>query len=76
MRRLPVISSMVASAREKTDRAETILGNAASESKAASSIAGEAKEITTGIQQVRTSPGAIVDKKRFGRTNHGGGDGW
>uniref|UniRef100_A0A8B9VS96 Laminin subunit gamma 2 n=1 Tax=Anas zonorhyncha TaxID=75864 RepID=A0A8B9VS96_9AVES len=54
MRRLPVISSMVASAREKTDRAETILGNAASESKAASSIAGEAKEITTGIQQELT----------------------
>lgn len=63
MRRLPIISSMVASAREKTDRAETILGNAASESKAASSIAGEAKEITMGIQQVRTSPGAIAGKK-------------
>uniref|UniRef100_A0A8B9DJ99 Laminin subunit gamma 2 n=1 Tax=Anser cygnoides TaxID=8845 RepID=A0A8B9DJ99_ANSCY len=54
MRRLPIISSMVASAREKTDRAETILGNAASESKAASSIAGEAKEITMGIQQELT----------------------
>ncbi|NWI27035.1 LAMC2 protein, partial [Sula dactylatra] len=51
MRRLPIISSMVASAREKTDRAEAILGSAASESKAASSVAGEAKQITMGIQQ-------------------------
>ncbi|KFP19203.1 Laminin subunit gamma-2, partial [Egretta garzetta] len=51
MRRLPIISSMVASAKEKTDRAEAILGSAASESKAASSVAGEAKEITMGIQQ-------------------------
>ncbi|KGL99607.1 Laminin subunit gamma-2, partial [Charadrius vociferus] len=51
MRRLPIISSMVASAREKTGRAEAILGSAASESKAASSAAGEAKEITMGIQQ-------------------------
>ncbi|NXA11943.1 LAMC2 protein, partial [Sapayoa aenigma] len=51
MRRLPIITSMVSSAREKTDRAEAILGSAASESKAASSAAGEAKEITTGIQE-------------------------
>ncbi|XP_009074937.1 PREDICTED: laminin subunit gamma-2, partial [Acanthisitta chloris] len=51
MRRLPIISSMVTSAREKTDRAETTLGNAASQSKAASSTVGKAKEITTGIQQ-------------------------
>ncbi|NXI51249.1 LAMC2 protein, partial [Chloroceryle aenea] len=51
MRRLPIISSMVASAREKTDRAEGILGSAASETKAASSTAEEAKEITMGIQQ-------------------------
>ncbi|XP_050163325.1 laminin subunit gamma-2 [Myiozetetes cayanensis] len=51
MRRLPVISSMVSSAREKTDRAAAILGSAAAESKAASSAAGEAKEITTGIQE-------------------------
>ncbi|NXI94668.1 LAMC2 protein, partial [Psophia crepitans] len=51
MRRLPIISSMVTSARKKTDRAEAILGSAASESKAASSAAGEAKEITMGIQQ-------------------------
>ncbi|NXH19082.1 LAMC2 protein, partial [Bucco capensis] len=51
MRRLQIISSMVASAREKTDRAEVILGSATSESKAASSAAGEAKEISTGIQQ-------------------------
>ncbi|KAM6396451.1 laminin subunit gamma-2 isoform 1-T1 [Pluvialis apricaria] len=51
MRKLPIISSMVASAREKTGRAEAILGSAASESNAASSAAGEAKEITMGIQQ-------------------------
>ncbi|KFQ25454.1 Laminin subunit gamma-2, partial [Mesitornis unicolor] len=51
MRRLPIISSMVTSAREKTDRAEMILGSAASESKAASNTAVEVKEITTGIQQ-------------------------
>ncbi|NXF46855.1 LAMC2 protein, partial [Oceanites oceanicus] len=51
MRRLMIISSMVASAMEKTDRAEAILGSATSESKAASSAAGEAKEITMGIQQ-------------------------
>ncbi|XP_009953426.1 PREDICTED: laminin subunit gamma-2 [Leptosomus discolor] len=51
MRKLPIISSMVASAREKTDQAEAILGKATSESKAASSAAGEAKEITMGIQQ-------------------------
>ncbi|NXX41092.1 LAMC2 protein, partial [Tricholaema leucomelas] len=51
MRRLPIISSMVASAKEKTDRAEGILGSATSESKAASSAAEEAKEITMGIQQ-------------------------
>ncbi|XP_054689415.1 laminin subunit gamma-2 [Grus americana] len=51
MRRLPIISSMVASARERTDRAEAILGSAASQSKAASSAAAEAKEITMGIQQ-------------------------
>ncbi|NXR10761.1 LAMC2 protein, partial [Semnornis frantzii] len=51
MRRLPIISSMVASAREKTDRAEGILGSATSESKAANSAAEEAKEITMGIQQ-------------------------
>ncbi|KAF1595985.1 UNVERIFIED_CONTAM: Laminin subunit gamma-2, partial [Eudyptes robustus] len=51
MKRLSIISSMVASAREKTDRAEAILGSAASKSKAASSAAREAKEITMGIQQ-------------------------
>ncbi|NWW75750.1 LAMC2 protein, partial [Climacteris rufus] len=51
MRSLPIISSMVINAREKTDRAEGILGSASSESKAASSAAGEAKEITTGIQE-------------------------
>ncbi|NXK29207.1 LAMC2 protein, partial [Arenaria interpres] len=46
MRRLPIISSMVASAKEKTDRAEAILESAASESKAANSVAEAAKEIT------------------------------
>ncbi|XP_067997444.1 laminin subunit gamma-2 [Melanerpes formicivorus] len=51
MMRLQIISSMVASAREKTDRAEGILGSAASQSKAASSTAEEAKSITMGIQQ-------------------------
>ncbi|KAM9009328.1 laminin subunit gamma-2 [Ara ararauna] len=51
MRRLPIISSMVTSAREKTDRAESILASAASESKVARRAAGEAKEITMGIQQ-------------------------
>ncbi|NXF03389.1 LAMC2 protein, partial [Smithornis capensis] len=51
MRRLPIITSMVTSAKEKTDRAKGILGSATSESRAASSAAGEAKEITTGIQE-------------------------
>lgn len=77
MRRLPIISSMVTSAKEKTDQAEAILGSATSESKAASRVAGEAKEIATGIQQVRTGSGAIVSRKGFGRESHGGrGDGW
>uniref|UniRef100_A0A8C3N158 Uncharacterized protein n=1 Tax=Geospiza parvula TaxID=87175 RepID=A0A8C3N158_GEOPR len=51
MRRLPIISSMVTTAREKTDRAKGIVGSAASESKAGSSVAEEVKEITTGIQE-------------------------
>ncbi|XP_071422014.1 laminin subunit gamma-2 isoform X1 [Pithys albifrons albifrons] len=51
MRRLPIISNMVTSARDKTARAEAILGSAASESKAASSAAGEAKQISVGIQE-------------------------
>ncbi|NWI93781.1 LAMC2 protein, partial [Pitta sordida] len=51
MRRLPIITSMVARVREKTNQAEAILGSATSESKAASSAAGEAKEITMGIQE-------------------------
>ncbi|XP_041276582.1 laminin subunit gamma-2 [Onychostruthus taczanowskii] len=51
MRRLPIISSMVTTAREKTDRAKGIVSSAASESKAGSSMAGEVKEITTGIQE-------------------------
>lgn len=71
MKRLPIISSMVASAREKMEQAEVILGSAASKSKAASSVAGEAKEITMGIQQVRASPSAIAGRKGFGRENRG-----
>lgn len=67
MRRLPIISSMVTSAKEKTDRAEGILGSATSESKAASSVVGEVKEITTGIQEVRTGSGATAVRKGFGR---------
>uniref|UniRef100_A0A8C9NAD6 Laminin subunit gamma 2 n=1 Tax=Serinus canaria TaxID=9135 RepID=A0A8C9NAD6_SERCA len=51
MRRLPMISSMVTTARERTDRAKGIVGSAASESKAGSSVAEEVKEITTGIQE-------------------------
>lgn len=77
MRRLPIISSMVTSAREKTDRAESILGSAASESKAARSAAGDAKEITMGIQQVRTGSSAVAGREGFGRENHGRtGGGW
>ncbi|KAF2984592.1 hypothetical protein EK904_003538 [Melospiza melodia maxima] len=51
MRRLPIISSMVTTAREKTDQAKGIVGRAASESKAGSSVAEEVAEITTGIQE-------------------------
>uniref|UniRef100_A0A8D2N772 Laminin subunit gamma 2 n=1 Tax=Zonotrichia albicollis TaxID=44394 RepID=A0A8D2N772_ZONAL len=52
MRRLPIISSMVTTAREKTDQAKGIVGRAASESKAGNSVAEEVKEITTGIQEI------------------------
>ncbi|NXO66631.1 LAMC2 protein, partial [Phainopepla nitens] len=51
MRRLPIISSMVTTAREKTDQAKGIVDRAASESKAGSSMVEEVKEITTGIQE-------------------------
>ncbi|KAL2301674.1 hypothetical protein Nmel_011064 [Mimus melanotis] len=51
MSRLPIISSMVTTAREKTDRAKGIVDSAASESKAGSSVVEVAKEITTGIQE-------------------------
>ncbi|NXO00628.1 LAMC2 protein, partial [Rhinopomastus cyanomelas] len=51
MRRLSVVSRTVASAREKTSRAEAVLGSATSESKAAGSAAGRAKDIAVGIQQ-------------------------
>nr|XP_009670977.1 PREDICTED: laminin subunit gamma-2 [Struthio camelus australis] len=72
MRRLPIISNMVSSAKDKTDRAEAVLGNAASESKTASSNAAEAKEITSGIQQAiaqlkvetnRTADGVLALEK-------------
>lgn len=71
MRRLPIISSMVTTAREKTDQAKGIVGRAASESKAGSSVAEEVKEITTGIQEVRTDPGAIAGRKGFGKGKNG-----
>ncbi|NXN86124.1 LAMC2 protein, partial [Bombycilla garrulus] len=51
MRRLPIISSMVTAAKEKTDQAKGIVDKAASESKAGSSMVEEVKEITTGIQE-------------------------
>ncbi|NXM81006.1 LAMC2 protein, partial [Oenanthe oenanthe] len=51
MRRLPIISSMVTTAREKTDQAKGIVDRAASESKAGSSVVEVVKEITTGIQE-------------------------
>ncbi|NXE93168.1 LAMC2 protein, partial [Menura novaehollandiae] len=79
MRRLPMISSMVTSAREKTDRAERILGSATSESKAASSTAGEAKEITTAIQEDiarlkveanRTADGVLALEKAVATLRH------
>uniref|UniRef100_A0A8C4YCL3 Laminin subunit gamma 2 n=1 Tax=Gopherus evgoodei TaxID=1825980 RepID=A0A8C4YCL3_9SAUR len=51
MRRLPLISNMVTNANDKTRRAEGALGSAATDAKTARSMAGEAKEITGGIQQ-------------------------
>ncbi|XP_014742189.1 PREDICTED: laminin subunit gamma-2 [Sturnus vulgaris] len=51
MRRLPIISSMVTAAREKTDRAKGIVDSAASESKAGSSVVEVVKKTTTGIQE-------------------------
>ncbi|NXD40462.1 LAMC2 protein, partial [Copsychus sechellarum] len=51
MRRLPIISSMVTTATEKTDRAKGIVDSAASESKAGSGVVEVVKEITTGIQE-------------------------
>ncbi|XP_005531354.1 PREDICTED: laminin subunit gamma-2 [Pseudopodoces humilis] len=51
MRRLPIISSMVTTAREKTDQAKGIVDSAASESKAGSSVVGEVKEIVMEIQE-------------------------
>ncbi|XP_027679461.2 laminin subunit gamma-2 [Chelonia mydas] len=51
MRRLPLISNMVTNANDKTRQAEGALGSAATDAKTARSMAGEAKEITGGIQQ-------------------------
>ncbi|XP_020671039.3 laminin subunit gamma-2 [Pogona vitticeps] len=51
MQRLPVISNTVASATEKTRRAESALGAAVTEAEAARRMAGEAKEIAGGINQ-------------------------
>lgn len=53
MQRLPVISSTVASANEKTRRAEAALGAAVTEAEAARRMAGEAKEMAGGINQVQ-----------------------
>ncbi|NXL39218.1 LAMC2 protein, partial [Glaucidium brasilianum] len=66
MSRLPIISSMIASAREKMERAEAIMGSAASESKAASSASGKAKEITMGIQQEITQLKVEANKSADG----------
>lgn len=62
MRRLPLISNMVMNANEKTRRAEGALGSAATDAKTARSMAGEAKEITSGIQQVRGSLGSFISR--------------
>ncbi|XP_042320283.1 laminin subunit gamma-2-like [Sceloporus undulatus] len=51
MQRLPRISSMVASANEKTRRAEAALATAETEAGTARRMAGEAKEIAGGINQ-------------------------
>ncbi|XP_061490051.1 laminin subunit gamma-2 isoform X2 [Rhineura floridana] len=51
MRRLPLISSTVASANEKTGRAEGALGTVTLEAQAARKMAGEATEIVVGIDQ-------------------------
>ncbi|KAH0618289.1 hypothetical protein JD844_017345 [Phrynosoma platyrhinos] len=51
MQRLPLISSMIASANEKTRRAEAALGTAVTEAGTARRMAGEAKEIAGGIDQ-------------------------
>uniref|UniRef100_H0Z0K4 Laminin subunit gamma 2 n=1 Tax=Taeniopygia guttata TaxID=59729 RepID=H0Z0K4_TAEGU len=79
MRRLPIISSMVTTAREKSDRAKGIVGSAASESKAGSSMAEEVKEITTGIQEEiarlkeeanRTADGVLALEKAVATLRH------
>ncbi|XP_015269569.1 PREDICTED: laminin subunit gamma-2-like, partial [Gekko japonicus] len=51
MRKLPLISTMVTSANEKTRRAEEALGTAVTEAEEARRMAGEAKEIAVGIDQ-------------------------
>ncbi|XP_074858922.1 laminin subunit gamma-2 [Carettochelys insculpta] len=54
MRRLPLISSMVKNAGDKTSRAEGALGSAATNAKTARGMASDAKELTAGIQQELT----------------------
>nr|XP_060630471.1 laminin subunit gamma-2 [Anolis sagrei ordinatus] len=51
MRKLPLISGMIASANEKTTRAEAALGTAVTEAGSARRMAGEAREIIGGIDQ-------------------------
>ncbi|XP_025061969.1 laminin subunit gamma-2 isoform X2 [Alligator sinensis] len=51
MSRLPLISSLVTGANEQAGRAERAMGNAATHAKSARTMVGEAKEITSGIQQ-------------------------
>uniref|UniRef100_A0A8C3QVJ1 Laminin subunit gamma 2 n=1 Tax=Cyanoderma ruficeps TaxID=181631 RepID=A0A8C3QVJ1_9PASS len=78
MKRLPIISSMVTSAREKTDRAKGIVDSAASESKAGSSLAEEVKEIATGIQEIAqlkgeantTADGVLALEKAVAAVRH------
>lgn len=69
MRRLPLIKSMVKNAGDKTEQAESALGSAATNAQTARRMAGEAKELTSGIQQEimrlrleanRTADGALA----------------
>lgn len=74
MRRLPLISNMVASANEKTRQAKDALGTAVAEGEAARKAAGEAKEIAGGIAQVKGASSCqqgICRNTRFSQRNHG-----